>query len=133
MGSSLPRSAIPPVEDFPTENPNDVSHPPQPDHLPLQPPVAVPTPSDSDVFLLSLQNSDGRSLLGNLRSLLQILMDMTPGSTSGAPPPPPAGRSMRRLVRRLRRWEACFPEPAPQPGPLKPDPRSHHLLLLLRP
>lgn len=43
-------------------------------------------------------------MLGNLRSLLQILrQDMTPGSTSGGRRRQ-RGRSVRRLVRRLRRW-----------------------------
>jgi hypothetical protein len=55
---------------------------------------------DSDVCLLSLQNS----VLGNLRSLLQILrQDMTPGGASGGRRRQ-RGRSVRRLVRRLRRW-----------------------------
>lgn len=57
-------------------------------------------PPNSDVCLLSLQNS----VLGNLRSLLQILrQDMTPGGAAGARRRQ-RGRSMRRLVRRLRRW-----------------------------
>ena len=104
-GQLIAQGAIPPVEDFPTENPNDVSHPPQPDHLPLPALpsfrlLAVPTPSDSGVFILSLQNS----VLGNLRSLLQILrQDMSPGGASGTRRRQ-RGRSMRRLVRRLRRW-----------------------------
>lgn len=43
-------------------------------------------------------------MLGNLRSLLQILrQDMTPGSVSGGRRRQ-RGRSVRRLVRRLRRW-----------------------------
>lgn len=43
-------------------------------------------------------------MLGNLRSLLQILrQDMTPGGTSGGRRRQ-RGRSVRRLVRRLRRW-----------------------------
>lgn len=43
-------------------------------------------------------------MLGNLRSLLQILrQDMTPGGAAGARRRQ-RGRSMRRLVRRLRRW-----------------------------
>lgn len=43
-------------------------------------------------------------MLGNLRSLLQILrQDMTPGGASGGRRRQ-RGRSMRRLVRRLRRW-----------------------------
>lgn len=116
-GQLIAQGAIPPVEDFPTENPNDVSHPPQPEHLPLQTPVAVPTPSNSDVFLLSLQNS----VLGNLRSLIQILrQDMTPGSTSGARRRQ-RGRSMRRLVRRLRRWGLL---PRTNPPARTPETRS---------
>ncbi|XP_040824842.1 low-density lipoprotein receptor-related protein 10 [Ochotona curzoniae] len=67
-GQLIAQGAIPPVEDFPTENPND------------------------------------NSVLGNLRSLLQILrQDMTPGGASGARRRQ-RGRSVRRLVRRLRRW-----------------------------
>ncbi|KAB0389380.1 hypothetical protein E2I00_007080, partial [Balaenoptera physalus] len=67
-GQLIAQGAIPPVEDFPTENPND------------------------------------NSVLGNLRSLLQILrQDMTPGGASGTRRRQ-RGRSMRRLVRRLRRW-----------------------------
>lgn len=67
-GQLIAQGAIPPVEDFPTENPND------------------------------------NSVLGNLRSLLQILrQDMTPGGAAGARRRQ-RGRSMRRLVRRLRRW-----------------------------
>lgn len=67
-GQLIAQGAIPPVEDFPTENPND------------------------------------NSVLGNLRSLLQILrQDMTPGGTSGGRRRQ-RGRSVRRLVRRLRRW-----------------------------
>lgn len=67
-GQLIAQGAIPPVEDFPTENPND------------------------------------NSVLGNLRSLLQILrQDMTPGGTSGSRRRQ-RGRSVRRLVRRLRRW-----------------------------
>ncbi|XP_003474549.2 low-density lipoprotein receptor-related protein 10 [Cavia porcellus] len=67
-GQLIAQGAIPPVEDFPTENPND------------------------------------NSVLGNLRSLLQILrQDMTPGGASGGRRRQ-RGRSMRRLVRRLRRW-----------------------------
>uniref|UniRef100_A0A8I3W187 LDL receptor related protein 10 n=1 Tax=Callithrix jacchus TaxID=9483 RepID=A0A8I3W187_CALJA len=67
-GQLIAQGAIPPVEDFPTENPND------------------------------------NSVLGNLRSLLQILrQDMTPGGASGARRRQ-RGRLMRRLVRRLRRW-----------------------------
>lgn len=34
-GQLIAQGAIPPVEDFPTENPNDVSDLPQPAHLPL--------------------------------------------------------------------------------------------------
>lgn len=67
-GQLIAQGAIPPVEDFPTENPND------------------------------------NSVLGNLRSLLQILrQDMTPGGPSGGRRRQ-RGRSVRRLVRRLRRW-----------------------------
>ncbi|XP_066133518.1 low-density lipoprotein receptor-related protein 10 isoform X1 [Saccopteryx bilineata] len=67
-GQLIAQGAIPPVEDFPTENPND------------------------------------NSVLGNLRSLLQILrQDMTPGGASSARRRQ-RGRSVRRLVRRLRRW-----------------------------
>ncbi|PNI96513.1 LRP10 isoform 1 [Pan troglodytes] len=67
-GQLIAQGAIPPVEDFPTENPND------------------------------------NSVLGNLRSLLQILrQDMTPGGGPGARRRQ-RGRLMRRLVRRLRRW-----------------------------
>lgn len=106
-GQLIAQGAIPPVEDFPTENPNDVS---QSFQLPLLVPAPQwPTlhflylpiwPSDSDLCLLSLQNS----VLGNLRSLLQILrQDMTPGGPSGGRRRQ-RGRSVRRLVRRLRRW-----------------------------
>lgn len=43
-------------------------------------------------------------MLGNLRSLLQLLrQDMTPGGPSGGRRRQ-RGRSVRRLVRRLRRW-----------------------------
>ncbi|CAK6432488.1 unnamed protein product [Pipistrellus nathusii] len=60
-GQLIAQGAIPPVEDFPTENPND------------------------------------NSVLGNLRSLLQILrQDMTPGGASGA-----RRRQRGRTVRRL--------------------------------
>lgn len=73
-----------------------------------------PHPFDSDVGLLPLQNS----VLGNLRSLLQILrQDMTPGGASGARRRQ-RGRSVRRLVRRLRRWgllpRANPPAPTPE-------------------
>lgn len=67
-GQLIAQGAIPPVEDFPTENPND------------------------------------NSVLGNLRSLLQILrQDISPGGPSGGRRRQ-RGRSVRRLVRRLRRW-----------------------------
>uniref|UniRef100_A0AAA9TAQ3 Low-density lipoprotein receptor-related protein 10 n=1 Tax=Bos taurus TaxID=9913 RepID=A0AAA9TAQ3_BOVIN len=84
-GQLIAQGAIPPVEDFPTENPND------------------------------------NSVLGNLRSLLQILrQDMTPGSTSGARRRQ-RGRSMRRLVRRLRRWGLL---PRTNPPARTPETRS---------
>ena len=61
------------------------------------------------------------SVLGNLRSLLQILrQDMTPGSTSGARRRQ-RGRSMRRLVRRLRRWGLL---PRTNPPARTPETRS---------
>uniref|UniRef100_G3WHR6 LDL receptor related protein 10 n=1 Tax=Sarcophilus harrisii TaxID=9305 RepID=G3WHR6_SARHA len=67
-GQLIAQGAIPPVEDFPTENPND------------------------------------NSVLGNLRSLLQILrQDVSSGGSSGSRRRQ-RGRSTRRLVRRLRRW-----------------------------
>ncbi|XP_055990400.1 low-density lipoprotein receptor-related protein 10 isoform X2 [Sorex fumeus] len=67
-GQLIAQGAIPPVEDFPTENPSD------------------------------------NSVLGNLRSLLQILrQDITPGAGPGTRRRQ-RGRSVRRLVRRLRRW-----------------------------
>lgn len=111
-GQLIAQGAIPPVEDFPTENPNDVSHSPNRSLSCSQlrcGPATVPSSfqasgpphlSNSDSGLLSLQNS----VLGNLRSLLQILrQDMTPGGASGARRRS-RGRSVRRLVRRLRRW-----------------------------
>lgn len=64
-------------------------------------------------------------MLGNLRSLLQILrQDMTPGSGPGARRRQ-RGRSVRRLLRRLRRWgllprastSARTPETRPQATP----------------
>ena len=127
-GQLIAQGAIPPVEDFPTENPNDVSDlPAQYFPLPsLRGPVPVPfffeAPGpphlpDSDVYLLSLQNS----VLGNLRSLLQILrQDMTPGGASGARRRQ-RGRSMRRLVRRLRRWGLL---PRTNPPARNPETRS---------
>ncbi|XP_001379916.2 low-density lipoprotein receptor-related protein 10 [Monodelphis domestica] len=67
-GQLIAQGAIPPVDDFPTENPND------------------------------------NSVLGNLRSLLQILrQDVSSGGSSSARRRQ-RGRSARRLVRRLRRW-----------------------------
>ncbi|XP_027698848.1 low-density lipoprotein receptor-related protein 10 isoform X2 [Vombatus ursinus] len=67
-GQLIAQGAIPPVDDFPTENPND------------------------------------NSVLGNLRSLLQILrQDVSSGGSSGTRRRQ-RGRSARRLVRRLRRW-----------------------------
>lgn len=129
-GQLIAQGAIPPVEDFPTENPNDVS-----DLLPRaslppasKPPAAPPRttllqapgpPHDSDrgVCVLSLQNS----VLGNLRSLLQILrQDMTPGAASGARRRQ-RGRSVRRLVRRLRRWGLL---PRANPPARTPETRS---------
>lgn len=109
-GQLIAQGAIPPVEDFPTENPNDVSQvmPPDPRTSPFPPGTAAPPlpsitqppTSDPDLHILSSQNS----VLGNLRSLLQILrQDMTPGGASGARRRQ-RGRSVRRLVRRLRRW-----------------------------
>ncbi|GAB5572695.1 low-density lipoprotein receptor-related protein 10 [Panthera pardus] len=84
-GQLIAQGAIPPVEDFPTENPND------------------------------------NSVLGNLRSLLQILrQDMTPGGASGARRRQ-RGRSMRRLVRRLRRWGLL---PRTNPPARNPETRS---------
>ncbi|KAF6351712.1 LDL receptor related protein 10 [Rhinolophus ferrumequinum] len=84
-GQLIAQGAIPPVEDFPTENPND------------------------------------NSVLGNLRSLLQILrQDMTPGGGSGARRRP-RGRSVRRLVRRLRRWGLL---PRANPPARTPETRS---------
>ncbi|KAF6131268.1 LDL receptor related protein 10 [Phyllostomus discolor] len=88
-GQLIAQGAIPPVEDFPTENPND------------------------------------NSVLGNLRSLLQILrQDMTPGGASGTRRRH-RSRCVRRLVRRLRRWgllprtstPARTPETRPQVTP----------------
>ncbi|KAG8509424.1 Low-density lipoprotein receptor-related protein 10 [Galemys pyrenaicus] len=85
-GQLIAQGAIPPVEDFPTENPND------------------------------------NSVLGNLRSLLQILrQDMTPGGASGARRRQ-RGRSVRRLVRRLRRW-GLLPRTSTQVR--TPETRSH--------
>lgn len=84
-GQLIAQGAIPPVEDFPTENPND------------------------------------NSVLGNLRSLLQILrQDMTPGAPSGARRRQ-RGRSVRRLVRRLRRWGLL---PRTNPSTRAPEARS---------
>lgn len=84
-GQLIAQGAIPPVEDFPTENPND------------------------------------NSVLGNLRSLLQILrQDMTPGGASGARRRS-RGRSVRRLVRRLRRWGLL---PRANPPARTPETRS---------
>lgn len=84
-GQLIAQGAIPPVEDFPTENPND------------------------------------NSVLGNLRSLLQILrQDMTPGGATGARRRQ-RGRSMRRLVRRLRRWGLL---PRTNPPARTPETRS---------
>ncbi|XP_046509546.1 low-density lipoprotein receptor-related protein 10 [Equus quagga] len=84
-GQLIAQGAIPPVEDFPTENPND------------------------------------NSVLGNLRSLLQILrQDMTPGGASGARRRQ-RGRSVRRLVRRLRRWGLL---PRTNPPARNPENRS---------
>ncbi|XP_006835516.1 PREDICTED: low-density lipoprotein receptor-related protein 10 [Chrysochloris asiatica] len=84
-GQLIAQGAIPPVEDFPTENPND------------------------------------NSVLGNLRSLLQILrQDMTPGGTTGARRRQ-RGRSVRRLVRRLRRWGLL---PRTNPPARTPETRS---------
>lgn len=84
-GQLIAQGAIPPVEDFPTENPND------------------------------------NSVLGNLRSLLQILrQDMTPGGASGARRRP-RGRTVRRLVRRLRRWGLL---PRANPPARTPETRS---------
>ncbi|XP_023363922.1 low-density lipoprotein receptor-related protein 10 [Otolemur garnettii] len=84
-GQLIAQGAIPPVEDFPTENPND------------------------------------NSVLGNLRSLLQLLrQDMTPGGASGARRRP-RGRFVRRLVRRLRRWGLL---PRSNPPARAPETRS---------
>nr|KAF6392760.1 LDL receptor related protein 10 [Pipistrellus kuhlii] len=84
-GQLIAQGAIPPVEDFPTENPND------------------------------------NSVLGNLRSLLQILrQDMTPGGASGARRRQ-RGRTVRRLVRRLRRWGLL---PRTNPPARTPEARS---------
>ncbi|XP_036118122.1 low-density lipoprotein receptor-related protein 10 isoform X4 [Molossus molossus] len=84
-GQLIAQGAIPPVEDFPTENPND------------------------------------NSVLGNLRSLLQILrQDMTPGGASGARRRQ-RGRFVRRLVRRLRRWGLL---PRTNPPARAPETRS---------
>jgi len=84
-GQLIAQGAIPPVEDFPTENPND------------------------------------NSVLGNLRSLLQILrQDVTPGAASGARRRQ-RGRSVRRLVRRLRRWGLL---PRAHPPARTPETRS---------
>uniref|UniRef100_A0A6I8NHQ1 LDL receptor related protein 10 n=1 Tax=Ornithorhynchus anatinus TaxID=9258 RepID=A0A6I8NHQ1_ORNAN len=92
-GQLIAQGAIPAVEDFPTENPND------------------------------------NSVLGNLRSLLQILRhDGAVGARAGGSRRRQRSRTVRRLVRRLRRWgllphsapPARTPEPGP-PGPTAPS------------
>lgn len=79
-GQLIAQGAIPPVEDFPTENPND------------------------------------NSVLGNLRSLLQILrQDMTPGG-----PQVPAAANGAVLCAAwcvVSAAGACFLEPTPGQDP----------------